>query len=333
MGSQDSQSPSPHVDLRVQLGRLHLPNPVMVASGTFGYGWELSEFLHLSRLGALIPKTVTRHPRQGNPPPRVVETPAGILNSIGLDNDGIEVFVKHHLPVLTELGCPIIASIAGKSVEEFAELAAILDEAPGLAGIELNISCPNVAGGIDFATDPHLCEAVVTQARKKTHYPILAKLTPNVTDIVSIAKAARNAGADAVVIANTLLGMSVDWRRRIPRLGGILGGLSGPAVKPVALRAVFQVAQAVDVPIVAAGGITTIDDCMEFLVTGASAVQVGTAHFFRPTAAMEILDQLPAALQELGARTIPEVVATLKFPGRQPLVESKAIPAQQPGRC
>jgi dihydroorotate dehydrogenase (NAD+) catalytic subunit len=314
MMSPNSQKPAPEIDLRTQLGRLTLANPVMVASGTFGYGWELSQFLDLRRLGALLPKTVTRQPRRGNPPPRIVETPAGILNSIGLDNDGIEAFLNDHLPVLTNLGCPIIASIAGKSVDEFAQLAEILDQAPALAGIELNISCPNVAGGIDFATDPHLCEAVVAKTRASTRHPILAKLTPNVTNIVSLATAAKNGGADAVVIANTLLGMSVDWRRKIPRLGGIMGGLSGPAVKPVALRAVFQVAQAVDIPIVAAGGITTLDDCMEFLVTGARAIQVGTAHFFRPQAAIEILDQLPAALAELGARSLLEVVGTLRVP-------------------
>ena len=267
------------MDLSVQLGRLRLPNPVMVASGTFGYAREMQSLLDLRRLGAIIPKTITQHPRIGNPPPRTVETPAGLLNSIGLDNDGIDKFIEDHLPFLVTIGCPIIVSIAGKNYEEFVRLAAQLDGYPGVAGIELNISCPNVAGGVDFGTDPGACARVVLGVRNRTSLPILAKLTPNVTDIVGVAQAAADAGADALTLINTCLGMAVDWRRRIPRLGGVLGGLSGPAIKPIALRAVFQVAQRVRVPIVAAGGIASIDDCMEFLVTGASAIQVGTANF------------------------------------------------------
>jgi dihydroorotate dehydrogenase (NAD+) catalytic subunit len=284
----------------------------MVGSGTFGLGWELSGVVDLARLGAIIPKTVTKDPRKGNPPPRTVETPAGLLNSIGLDNDGIDVFLDHYLPRLRSLGCPIIISIAGKSIEEFGDLASRVEAVGGVAGLELNISCPNVAGGVDFATDPLLCARVVELARSRSSLPILAKLTPNVTNIVVIARAAWEAGADAVVIANTLLGMSVDWRGRRVRLGGILGGLSGPAVKPVALRAVFQVARELPVPIVASGGIGTIDDCMEFLVTGASAIQVGTANFYHPPAALEILERLPAAVQSLGARSVREIVGSLR---------------------
>jgi len=306
------------VDLSVQLGRLRLPNPVMVASGTFGYAREMQSLLDLRRLGAIIPKTITQHPRIGNPPPRTVETPAGLLNSIGLDNDGIDKFIEDHLPFLVTIGCPIIVSIAGKNYEEFVRLAAQLDGYPGVAGIELNISCPNVAGGVDFGTDPGACARVVLGVRNRTSLPILAKLTPNVTDIVGVAQAAADAGADALTLINTCLGMAVDWRRRIPRLGGVLGGLSGPAIKPIALRAVFQVAQRVRVPIVAAGGIASIDDCMEFLVTGASAIQVGTANFYHPRATMEILEALPNALSELGAQTVAEVVGTLKVPGTQP---------------
>lgn len=309
MASTDDQLPE--VDLSVTIGPLRLPNPIMVASGTFGLGWELEGTVPIGKLGALIPKTVTREPRRGNPPPRTVETPAGMLNSIGLDNDGIEVFVKRHLPRLTQLGCPIIVSIAGKSVEEFGELAGRIDAEAGVAGLELNVSCPNVAGGVDFATDPGLCAAVVENVRRRTGLPLLVKLTPNVTDIVAIARAAWDAGADAVTVANTLLGMSVDWRRRVPRLGGVMGGLSGPAVKPVALRAVFQVARALSVPIVAAGGVATVDDCMEFLVTGASAVQLGTVNFYNPSAISDVFESLPAAIRSLGAKSVREVVGSL----------------------
>lgn len=309
MASTDDQLPE--VDLSVTIGPLRLPNPIMVASGTFGLGWELEGSVPIGKLGALIPKTVTREPRRGNPPPRTVETPAGMLNSIGLDNDGIEVFVKRHLPRLTQLGCPIIVSIAGKSVEEFGELAGRIDAEAGVAGLELNVSCPNVAGGVDFATDPGLCAAVVENVRRRTGLPLLVKLTPNVTDIVAIARAAWDAGADAVTVANTLLGMSVDWRRRVPRLGGVMGGLSGPAVKPVVLRAVFQVARALSVPIVAAGGVATVDDCMEFLVTGASAVQLGTVNFYNPSAISDVFESLPAAIQSLGAKSVREVVGSL----------------------
>lgn len=309
MASTDDQLPE--VDLSVTIGPLRLPNPIMVASGTFGLGWELEGTVPIGKLGALIPKTVTREPRRGNPPPRTVETPAGMLNSIGLDNDGIEVFVKRHLPRLTQLGCPIIVSIAGKSVEEFGELAGRIDAEAGVAGLELNVSCPNVAGGVDFATDPGLCAAVVENVRRRTGLPLLVKLTPNVTDIVAIARAAWDAGADAVTVANTLLGMSVDWRRRVPRLGGVMGGLSGPAVKPVALRAVFQIARALSVPIVAAGGVATVDDCMEFLVTGASAVQLGTVNFYNPSAISDVFESLPAAIRSLGAKSVREVVGSL----------------------
>lgn len=302
------------VQLEVDLGRLHLPNPIAVASGTFGYAREMAGLVDLRRLGAIVPKTVTLRPRKGNPPPRTVETPAGMLNSIGLDNDGLEAFVARHMPYLASLGPPVIVSVAGKSYEEFVELAGRLDGVPGVAAIELNISCPNVAGGVDFGTDPGMCERVVAGARKATRLPILAKLTPNVTRIDVMARAAEAGGADAISLINTLLGMAVDWRRRRPRLGQGMGGLSGPAIKPVALRMVYQAAQAVHVPIMGIGGIASIDDVMEFLVAGATAVQVGTANFYRPTVCMEILDALPAALAELGATRPADVVGTLQLP-------------------
>jgi len=295
----------------VQLGRLHLGNPIMVASGTFGYAREMAALVDLCRLGAILPKTITCQPRAGNPPPRTVETAAGMLNSIGLDNDGIDAFLVKQMPYLASLGAPIIVSIAGKNQEEFVDMAARLDGVPGVAALELNISCPNVTGGVDFGTSPPMCQRVVAGVRQACSLPILAKLTPNVTDIVSIAQAAEAGGADAISLINTLLGMAIDWRCRRPRLGRIMGGLSGPAIKPIALRAVYQVARAVRIPLVGIGGIATIDDVMEFFVAGAAAVQIGTANFYSPRVSMEILDALPDALAEAGARSVKEMVGTL----------------------
>lgn len=309
---QPAAPPQSATDLTVQLGRLHLANPVMVASGTFGYAREMQGLVELNRLGGIVPKTITRQPRPGNTPWRTVETAAGMLNSIGLDNDGIDAFIAGHLPYLRTVGSPIVVSIAGRSQEDFVELAAQLDQQPGVAAIELNISCPNVSGGVDFGTDPALCEAVVAGVRRACSLPVLAKLTPNVTSIAAIAQAAEAGGADAISLINTCLGMAVDWRRRRPMLGNVLGGLSGPAIKPIALRAVYQVRRAVQTPIIGIGGIANIDDVMQFLVTGASAVQLGTVNYYRPTASMEILDALPSALNELGAASVREVVGTLE---------------------
>ena len=303
-------------DLSVSLNQLRLPNPILVASGTFGYAREMAGALDLSRLGGVIPKTVTRQPRVGNPPPRTVETPSGMLNAIGLDNDGIDHFIDHHLPYLRTLPCPVIANIAGKTEGEFVEMAGQIGRTEGLAGLELNLSCPNVSGGVDFATDPGVTHRVVAGCRAVCPLPLIAKLTPNVTDVVPIARAAADAGADAVSLINTLVGMAVDWRRRRPVLGNVTGGLSGPAIKPLALRLVWRVAQHVKVPIIGVGGIATIDDVMEFLVAGATAVQVGTANFFDPTASVRLVDELPAALTSLGAARVADVVGTLRTPGR-----------------
>ncbi|MGA2066229.1 MAG: dihydroorotate dehydrogenase [Thermoguttaceae bacterium] len=300
------------IHLEVELGRLHLANPILVASGTFGYAREMAGLVDLGRLGGILPKTITQDPRPGNRPPRTIETAAGMLNSIGLDNDGIEVFIQRQLPYLAGLGTAIVVSIAGKSEREFVEMAARLDGLPGVAALELNISCPNVSGGVDFGTQPDRCQAVVAGVRKACSLPVLAKLTPNVTDIVAIARAAAAGGADAVSLVNTCLGMAVNWRQRRPLLGGVTGGLSGPAIKPIALRAVYQVARAVQVPLVGIGGIAGIDDVMEFLVAGASAVQIGTANFYNPTVSMQVLDALPPALGELGAASVAEVVGTLR---------------------
>jgi dihydroorotate dehydrogenase (NAD+) catalytic subunit len=305
-------SVSDSIDLRVALGRLQLPNPVMVASGTFGYAREMAGLVPLERLGAIVPKTITSQPRRGNAPWRTVETPAGMLNSIGLDNDGLEAFLQHHMPYLATLGAPIVVSIAGCDYDDFVALAARLDACRDIAAVELNISCPNVSHGVDFGTDPQLCGRVVHGVRGVTRLPVLAKLTPNVTDIVAVAQAAHEAGADAVTLINTCLGMAVDWRRRRPLLGNVLGGLSGPAIKPIALAAVYRVACRVDVPIVGVGGIASIDDVMEFLVAGASAVQIGTANFYRPQVSVQILDALPDALRQLGARCVADVIGTLQ---------------------
>ena len=301
------------LDLAVQLGRLSLSNPILVASGTFGYAKEAEGFVPLHRLGGIVPKTVTVAPRAGNRPPRIVETASGMLNSIGLDNDGIEHFLAHHLPILREVGTKIIINVAGKSDDEFGWLGDRIAKEQGIAAAELNLSCPNVSGGIDFATNPERAAKVISLFKSACDFPILAKLTPNVTDIVEIASAAKSAGADAVTLINTLLGTAIDWRKSTPILGNVFGGLSGPAIKPVALRCVLQVSQRVKMPIVAAGGIANIDDVMEFLIAGASAIQVGTANFYDPSASVRILDQLEASLNEIAAERVTSIIGTVKL--------------------
>jgi dihydroorotate dehydrogenase (NAD+) catalytic subunit len=300
--------------LQVQLNRLTLANPVLVASGTFGYAREMAAFVPFSRLGAIIPKTITPQPRIGNPPPRTVETPSGLLNSIGLDNDGLDAFIAKHIDYLLGLGTKIIANIAGHDRDEFVRMAARLDQCRGLAGLELNISCPNVSGGVDFGIDPAMTAAVVRGVREVTALPILAKLTPNVTDITSIAQAAADAGADAVTLVNTFQGMAIDWRRRQPVLGNAVGGLSGPAIKPMVLKIVWQIARQVKVPIIGVGGIGSIDDVMEFLVAGATAVQIGTANFYNPTLAGKLVDDLESALASAGCHSVQEIIGTLQTP-------------------
>jgi dihydroorotate dehydrogenase (NAD+) catalytic subunit len=317
-------------------------SPIWVASGTFGYAQEMDGVVDLSRLGAIIPKTVTLAPRPGNAPPRTVETAAGMLNSIGLDNDGIDEFLTQKVPYLQTLKTKIIISIAVKNIDECSVLGEKVSEFSNalsfishkgtkdtkkeskeslcpsclcenqIAAIELNVSCPNVSGGVDFATDPKLCEQIVQKMRQSLTLPLIVKLSPNVWNIGEVAKGAEAGGADAVSAVNTCLGLAVDWRKRKPRLGNGFGGLSGPAIKPIALRCVRHVYRAVKIPVIGIGGIETIDDVMEFLVTGASAVQIGTANFYKPTATMRILDALPDALAELGAKTTAEIVGTLQ---------------------
>jgi len=301
------------VDLSVSLGRLSLKNPVLVASGTFGYVREMKGLVHLARLGGVIPKTVTFHPRAGNPTPRTVETASGLLNAIGLDNDGIAHFREHHLPYLRTVGTAVIANIAGEDEEQFVAMAEMLGAEPGLAAIELNISCPNVSHGLDLGVDAGLVGRLVRRVRGVCSLPIIAKLTPNVTDIVAIASAAAEAGADAVSLINTVRGMAVDWRRRRPILAYDVGGLSGPAIKPIALRIVWEVAQAVPgLPIMGIGGIATADDALEFLVAGATAIQVGTATFYDPPASERVVDDLNGRLAEVGVSDVRSIIGTLR---------------------
>ncbi len=301
------------VDLHVCLGRIRLANPVLVASGTFGYIREMAGFVRLERLGGLIPKTVTLRPRAGNPTPRTVETASGLLNAIGLDNDGIEHFCTHHLPYLRTVRAPIIANIAGEDEDGFVAMTERLNAEPGLTAVELNLSCPNVSHGLDLGIDPAIVARVVARCRAAGPLPIIAKLTPNVTAVVAIARAARDGGADAVSLVNTFRGLAIDWRRRRPVLSYDFGGLSGPAIKPLALRAVWEVARALpDLPILGVGGIADADDALEFLVAGASAIQVGTATFANPTASIQILDGIQRRLDEAGVASIGEMIGTLK---------------------
>jgi len=301
-------------ELAVTLGRLRLPNPILVASGTFGYGKEMTGFMDLARLGGIVPKTITPLPRKGNVPWRTVETASGLLNSIGLDNDGVDAFLEKQLPFLAGCGAPVIVSIAGANAAEFVGLARRLEGVAGIAALELNVSCPNVSHGVDLGSNPATCRDVVAGVRAATSLPVIAKLTPNVSDIAAVARGAADGGADAVTLINTLQGMAVDWRRRRPLLGNVVGGLSGPAIKPVALRCVHQVHRAVGIPIIGVGGIMTIDDCMEFFVAGAAAVQIGTASFAEPVVSARLLDELPAALREAGAARFADVVGTLQLP-------------------
>lgn len=294
--------------LAVDIAGIKMKTPVMTASGTFGSGPEYADFVDLNKIGAIVVKGTTLTPRDGNKGRRIAETPAGMLNCIGLENPGADEFVSRILPGLAAYDAPIIVNIAGATTDEFAELARRLS-VPGVAGLELNISCPNVKeGGIAFGTDCASAAAVVSAVRRNTRLPVITKLSPNVTDIVSIAKAAEDAGSDAVSLINTLLGMSIDIRRWRPELGNVLGGLSGPAIKPVALRMVWQVARAVKCPVIGLGGIMTAEDAIEFLLAGASAVAVGTANFVNPRASVEIAEGIRDYLVERGIKHVSELV-------------------------
>jgi dihydroorotate dehydrogenase (NAD+) catalytic subunit len=304
------------VSLAVELAGIRMQNPVMSASGTFGYAQEFEAYLDLNRLGAIVVKTITRHPRPGNPAPRIAETPAGMLNAIGLQNVGLEAFIREKLPYLQRLAPPLIVNVAGHSVEDFRELVKRISDEAGVAGIELNLSCPNVAGGLDFSTDPAMTARVVRAARDATRLPLFAKLSPNVTDIATIARAAEDAGADGLSLINTLVGMAIDVRTREPKIGNITGGLSGPAIRPVAVRMVWQVARAVRLPLIGMGGIQTGEDAAEFLLAGATAVAVGTASFIQPAAPLAVIDGLAAYCRSAGVSNVQELVGAVRVPGR-----------------
>jgi len=299
-------------DLSVQLGPLRLKNPVMAASGTFGYGAEYSDFVDLRELGAIVVKGLSLQPRPGNPPPRLAETPAGLINAIGLENVGVESFIREKLPFLAQLQVPVIANIFGNTVDEYAELASRLDGIPGLAAIEINISCPNVKqGGMVFGTDPSMAAGVVQAVRRTASMPIITKLTPNVTRIAQIARAVVDAGSDMLSCINTIAAMAVDIFSRRPKLANIVGGLSGPAIKPIALRCTYEVVQAVHCPVIGIGGITNATDALEFLLIGARAVQIGTANFVRPSVTREVIDGMRRFLGVQGIHSVEEFIGTL----------------------
>lgn len=294
--------------MSVNIGGIRMKNPVTTASGTFGWGPEYAPFIDLNRLGAIVVKGITLKPRPGNPTPRLVETPAGILNSIGLQNPGVERFIEELLPYLSGFDLPVIVNIAGDTVEDYARLAAVLDRA-GVAGLEVNISCPNVKkGGMQFGSDPAMAAEVTRAVKAHTDKTVIVKLSPNVTSIVAVAEKVAAAGADALSMINTLLGMAIDVKTRRPILGNVMGGLSGPAVRPVAVRAVWQVYREVKLPIIGMGGIMTPEDALEFILAGAAAVAVGTANFVNPQATMDIIDGIENYMAANGVQNIRELV-------------------------
>lgn len=297
------------LDMSVNLGGMKMQNPVAVASGTFGYGREYQDYVDISKIGAVIVKGTTLEERYGNTAPRICETAAGMLNSIGLENPGIDVFLNDYLPLLRQDGVNVVANIAGNTVDEYALISRKINKHPGIAAIELNISCPNVKqGGMQFGTDPELVKQVVQAVKSETTLPVIPKLSPNVSDIVKIARAARDGGADALSMINTLMGMAVDIERKRPVLGNVFGGLSGPAIKPVALRMIYQVYKEVDLPILGGGGIVTTRDALEFILVGASAVSIGTGNFVNPGLAEEIARGLQNYVIEQGLKGINELV-------------------------
>jgi dihydroorotate dehydrogenase (NAD+) catalytic subunit len=302
------------VDLRVSIGGLELQNPVMTASGTFGYGVEFESFVDLRRLGAVVVKGISLAPRSGNPPPRIVETACGMLNAIGLENVGVDRFISEKMPYLSALGVPVIVNILGESVEEYSRIAERLVDVPGVAAIEVNISCPNVKkGGVAFGADPKMAASVTAAVKQSCRVPVIVKLSPNVTDVTLMAKAVEEAGADGVSLINTLIGMAIDLRTRRPRLANVIGGLSGPAIKPVALRMVYQVAQVVTIPIIGIGGISSAEDAMEFMLAGASAVQVGTANFVNPRASEDVVDGMTSYVREQQLASVRELIGGLRL--------------------
>lgn len=301
-------------DISVSLGPLHLKSPVMCASGTFGFGEEYAGYLGLDQLGAIVTKTVTLEPREGNPPPRLAETPAGLVNSIGLANPGLEVFLREKLPFLLQWHVPVVVSIAGKTAEEYAALARALDGVAGIAALEANISCPNVReGGVTFGYRPDMAASVTRAVRQATTLPLMVKLPPLLPGMVEVAQAVAAAGADALAVTNTLPAMVIDVHTRRPALGTGTGGLSGPAIRPVAVYLVWQVASAVPLPVIGMGGIATASDALEFILAGASAVAVGTANFVNPRAMVEISTGIAAYLEKYGVPRLKEIIGSLRL--------------------
>lgn len=299
--------------LSTEIAGIKMKNPVMTASGTFGFGLEFNDFLDLNQVGAVVVKGTTLQPRSGNAGVRIAETPSGMLNSIGLENPGCDAFINKILPKLKKYDVPVIVNMSGSTVEEYGVLANKLT-VDGVSGLELNISCPNVKdGGIAFGTNKESATAVVREVKKNTNLPVIAKLSPNVTDIVDMAKAIEAAGADAISLINTLLGMAIDLKTRKPILGNIVGGLSGPAVKPIALRMVWQVANAVKVPIIGMGGIVNTEDALEFMLAGASAIAVGTANFINPSVAVTVAQGMEHYLKQEKLTHISQVIGQLKI--------------------
>ncbi|MDO9516019.1 MAG: dihydroorotate dehydrogenase [Syntrophales bacterium] len=303
-----------NVRMGVDIGGLTLKNPVMTASGTFGYGEEYAGYLDLNRLGAIVVKGLSLNPREGNPPPRIIETASGMLNAVGLQNVGVKEFIDKKLPYLRTIEPAVVANIFGESVEDYVKVAQILSDAKGVDALEVNISCPNVRrGGIAFGSDPTLAGEVTKAVKGVSRLPVIVKLTPNVTDITEIARSVEAAGADALSLINTLTGMSIDIEKRVPHLEHVTGGLSGPAIKPVALRMVWETVNAVSIPVIGVGGIMNASDAIEFLIAGARAVQVGTANFINPSVAVDIIDGIERYLLDNNIDDIHDLIGTLRI--------------------
>ncbi|WP_027358488.1 dihydroorotate dehydrogenase [Desulforegula conservatrix] len=302
------------MNTNIRIGSIDLKNPVISASGTYGYAREYGEALDINALGAIVVKGISIEPSKGNPEPRIAETPCGMLNSIGLENVGIKAFISKKLPYLKSLETPVITNIYGKTADEYAELAGIIDKLDGISGIEVNISCPNVSkGGVAFGTVPELTHEVISAVRKQTSKTLIAKLSPNVTDITIIARAAEAAGADALSLINTITGMAIDIRTRKPMLANITGGLSGPAIKPVAVRMVWQTANSVSIPVIGLGGITCAEDAIEFIIAGATAVQIGTANFPDPKTPLRIIEGIVKYMKKNKITSLHELRGTVKI--------------------
>jgi len=301
------------VQLNTKIGSLELKNPVMTASGTFGYGTEYADFMDINRLGAIIVKGTTLNPRQGNPYPRMAETPSGMLNAVGLQNKGVDYFVDHIYPEVQKIDTAVIVNVSGSCIDDYVQTASIINTLDGIPAIELNISCPNVKqGGMAFGVNPESAAQVVSAVRKAYDKTLIVKLSPNVTDITEIARAVEGAGADSVSLINTMLGMAIDAEKRKPILSTITGGMSGPAVKPVALRMVWQTAKAVKIPVIGLGGICSATDAIEFLLAGASAIQIGTANFIDPSISEKVIDGIADYLQRHNFSSVQEIIGALE---------------------